>query len=156
MPTDVQIRRAAAVESDRVADLMWRVRRQSAVRGSIPPSEHPLMDMRTWMSLLMRADHDVWVAVDDGRYVGLLILSEPDWLEHLYLDESHTGQGLGGRLVDLAKQELGGTVQLWTFQSNQGACRFYERHGFVAVEQTDGDNEEGEPDVRYVYEPEQA
>jgi len=24
-----------------------------------------------------------------------------------------------------------------------------ERHGFVAVEQTDGDNEEGAPDVRY-------
>ena len=29
--------------------------------------------------------------------------------------------------------------------------RFYERHGFTAVEWTDGDNEEGEPDVRMVW-----
>ena len=77
--------------------------------------------MRTWMSRVVFDGHEVWVAVDAGRYVGLLIVSRPDWLEHLYIDESHTGQGLGGRLVDLAKQELGGAVQLWTFQSNQGA-----------------------------------
>jgi hypothetical protein len=29
------------------------------------------------------------------------------------------------------------------------ARRFYERHGFVAEATTDGDNEEGAPDVRY-------
>jgi GNAT superfamily N-acetyltransferase len=155
VPTDgIEVRRAAPAESDRVADLMWRVREQSAVRGSIPPSEHPLMDMRTWMSRLMRTgDHDVWVALDQRRFVGVLVLSEPDWLEHLYVDETHTGRGLGSRLVALAKAELGGPVQLWTFQSNTGARRFYERHGFVAVEETDGDNEEGEPDVRYLFSP---
>ena len=27
--------------------------------------------------------------------------------------------------------------------------RFYERHGFTAVAATNGDNEEGAPDVRY-------
>ena len=43
--------------------------------------------------------------------------------------------------------------QLWTFQSNHGARRFYERHGFVAVQHTDGDNEEGAPDVRYEWRP---
>lgn len=152
MPTDdVDVRRARAEESDRVADLMWRVREQCAARGSIPPSIHPLTDMRTWMSRVVFDGQEVWVAVDAGRYVGLLIVSRPDWLEHLYIDESHTGLGLGGRLVELAKQELGGDVQLWTFQSNQGARRFYERHGFVAVQTTDGDNEEGQPDVRYVF-----
>jgi hypothetical protein len=41
-------------------------------------------------------------------------------------------------------------VRLWCFQANSGARRFYERHGFVAVEFTDGhDNEEGCPDVLY-------
>jgi hypothetical protein len=43
---------------------------------------------------------------------------------------------------------------LWTFQANAPARRFYERHGFGAVEFGDGSgNEEGEPDVRYVWEP---
>jgi GNAT superfamily N-acetyltransferase len=154
MPTDVPlIRPAAAVESDRVADLMWRVRAQSAAVRSIAPSVHPLMDMRTWMSRVVFAQQEVWVAVDDGAYVGLLVLGRPDWLEHLYIDASHTGRGLGAQFVDLAKKELGGPVQLWTFQSNLGARRFYERHGFVAVETTDGDNEEGQPDVRYRFTP---
>ena len=44
-------------------------------------------------------------------------------------------------------------MQLWAFQSNTGALRFYERHGFVAVEETDGDNEERAPDVRMVWRP---
>ena len=43
---------------------------------------------------------------------------------------------------------------LWTFQKNEGARRFYERHGFDAVELTDGSgNMEREPDVRYAWRP---
>jgi hypothetical protein len=41
---------------------------------------------------------------------------------------------------------------LWTFVTNTGARRFYERHGFVAVETTDGShNEEAAPDIRFVW-----
>jgi hypothetical protein len=43
-------------------------------------------------------------------------------------------------------------LQLWTFQINRRAQQFYERHGFAAVEWTDGSaNEEREPDVRYMW-----
>ena len=48
-------------------------------------------------------------------------------------------------MIELAKQELEGPIQLWTFQSNAGARRFYARHGFAEVEQTNGDNEEQAP-----------
>ncbi len=42
--------------------------------------------------------------------------------------------------------------ELWTFQTNLPARRFYERHGFIAVRWTDGaSNEERAPDVRYVW-----
>src|SRR5262245_50343897 len=133
MPTESpSIRRAVSAESDRVADLVFRVRERNV--GSIPPGLHPLHDMRTWMSRVVFPRDEVWVAVDDGRIVATLILGRPDWIEHLYIDASHTGRGLGSRLVDLAKSELGGPIQLWTFESNAGARRFYERHGFVAVE----------------------
>lgn len=30
---------------------------------------------------------------------------------------------------------------------------FYERHGFVEVRRTPGDNEEGEPDILYRWQP---
>lgn len=153
-PTDeITVRRAVPADSDRLADLVWRVRRQSAETGSIPPSLHLPHDLRTWMNQRVLPRQEVWVALDEDRYVGVLVLARPDRLEHIYVDASHTGHGLGSRLVGLAKRELGGDVQLWTFQSNHGAQRFYEQHGFVAVETTDGDNEEGEPDVRYLFRP---
>ena len=39
-------------------------------------------------------------------------------------------------------------LQLWVFQRNVGARRFYERHGFTLTELTDGSrNEEREPDA---------
>jgi hypothetical protein len=63
-----------------------------------------------------------------------------------------TGIGLGARLVDLAKSRRPAGLQLWRFVTNIGARRFYERHGFVVAEVTDGSgNEENEPDVRFIW-----
>jgi ribosomal protein S18 acetylase RimI-like enzyme len=148
---DLALRRAEAVEAESAADLMWRVREQSL--GAIPPSVHPLDDMRRWMRDIVFASFDVWVADAGDEIVGLMVLGRPDWIEHLYIDNRFTGAGLGSRLVALAKQELPEGIQLWTFQSNVGARRFYERHGFVPVQWTDGDNEEGAPDVRFEWRP---
>jgi GNAT superfamily N-acetyltransferase len=71
------------------------------------------------------------------------------WLAHLYVEPEWTGRGLGSRLVNLAKELHPNGLDLWTFQSNVGARHFYERHGFAALETTDGANEEGAPDVHY-------
>ena len=73
------------------------------------------------------------------------------WVEQLYLRGPWTGRGIGSRLIALAKARSPAGLQLWTFQVNAGARRFYERHGFVAAEMTDGDNQEGQPDVRYAW-----
>ena len=65
---------------------------------------------------------------------------------------SLTGRGIGSALLAVAKRERPQGLRLWTFQSNTGAQRFYERHGFVEVRRTDGrDNEERAPDVLYAY-----
>ena len=61
------------------------------------------------------------------------------------------GQGVGTELLDIAKR-ASARLQLWTFQRNAQARRFYEARGFVLVEQTDGaGNEEKEPDARYLW-----
>jgi hypothetical protein len=42
--------------------------------------------------------------------------------------------------------------QLWTFQKNARARRFYEQRGFTAVRFTEGEgNIEKEPDVLYAW-----
>jgi hypothetical protein len=55
----------------------------------------------------------------------------------------------GSQLLDIAKEHHPGGLDLWTFQANAGARRFYERHGLSPIATTDGDNEEAAPDVRY-------
>lgn len=75
-----------------------------------------------------------------------------EWLDQLYVDPDHTGSGVGSKLLEAAKSARNGGLQLWTFESNSRAQRFYERHGFVAIERTDGSgNEERAPDIRYVW-----
>ena len=64
----------------------------------------------------------------------------------LFVVEKARSNGLGKALLDRAKDKLS-AVSLWTFVANEGARRFYAREGFDEVLQTDGDNEEGLPDV---------
>ncbi len=151
LPSGVVIRRARTAEAARLTDVFISVRRENL--GAIPALVHDADSVRNWVATVLLAHQDVWVVEQDATVVGLLALQPPDRLEHLYLMRSATGQGIGSALLEVARRELGGAVQLWTFQSNSGARRFYERHGFRVVEMTDGDNEEGAPDVRYLWDP---
>jgi GNAT superfamily N-acetyltransferase len=77
-----------------------------------------------------------------------------DLLDHLYIAPAWTGRGIGGRFVALARTRRPGGLDLYTFQVNAGARRFYERHGFRPVDFDDGGrNEERQPDVRYRWRP---
>ena len=52
--------------------------------------------------------------------------------------------------IGLAVSLLGEFIQLWCFADNLRARAFYEKHGFVAVEFTEGaGNEEKTPDTLY-------
>ncbi|WP_235883395.1 GNAT family N-acetyltransferase [Saccharopolyspora elongata] len=110
-------------------------------------------EVRSWFSHVVVPQHECWVAVAAGSVVGLLVLDGAE-LDQLYLEPSWRGRGLGDRFADLAKRRRPGGLDLWTFQVNAPAQRFYERHGFVEVERTDGRrNEEREPDIRYAWRP---
>ncbi len=69
----------------------------------------------------------------------------------LYVCATTQGQGCGTALLDMMKSDMR-ALSLWTFQANEGAQRFYVRHGFTEAERTDGSgNDEGLPDIRYVW-----
>jgi len=87
-------------------------------------------------------------ALEEGVLLGFLAL-RADWVDQLYIAPGQQGRGIGSHLIAFAKA-VSPALQLWTFKRNAGARRFYEHHGFVAVQERDGsDNEEGEPDIRY-------
>jgi GNAT superfamily N-acetyltransferase len=140
------IRRGDSADARAAADLWLRARR--AALGAIPAPVHADEDVRGWFASHVVADCELWLALEDGELVGILVL-EDDWVDQLYVDPACTGRGIGARLLDVAKRERPGGLRLWTFASNDGARRFYERHGFVERDRTGGDNEEGAPDILY-------
>jgi len=143
----LEVRRATLDDARAVADVYLRARH--AAVPAIPPSVHDDDDVRHHFATVVLPAREVWVAEDpDAGVVGLLVIRD-GWVDHLYLTPERTGQGLGARLLDLAKERRPDGLDLWAFQSNVGARSFYERHGFGAVRLTDGDNEEGAPDVLY-------
>jgi GNAT superfamily N-acetyltransferase len=148
-------RRAVDADASAVATVL--IESRDAAIGAIPPRVHDDADIRGWVAARLLPDCEVWVVDDDadaGADAGLsavLVLAQ-DWIDQLYVAPRWWGQGLGGQLVALAKRRRPDGLQLWTFVSNEGAQRFYRRHGFVEAERTDGSgNEEGAPDIRFVW-----
>jgi len=114
----------------------------------VPRLHTPEEDRRFLASLIETTE--LWVAEDDGgRVIGFVSLSG-DLLGHLYVHPR--GRGTGAALLAHAKGLRPGGFELWVFQRNEGARRFYERHGLRLVELTDGSgSEEREPDARYAW-----
>ena len=123
------------------------------------------VDATAWMPRVHDADdvvrhyrehvfaHDaVTVAERRGKVVGFLALADGQ-VDALYLDEGARGQGVGAALVGAAKAASPDGLTLWTFVANEGARRFYRREGFVELRRTEGENEEGLPDVLLGWRP---
>ena len=104
--------------------------------------------------LITREQDELWVAEEAGRVVGFADLRD-EWLAHIAIEPEWQGRGLGTRLFEIAKRERPEGFRWWVFQKNDGARRFYERHGGRLVKVTDGaDNMEREPDALYEWKPE--
>ena len=93
----------------------------------------------------------VWGAEQRGALVGIIAFRR-DWVEQLYVLPDLQRRGVGRALLRVAQNAFP-LLDLWTFQRNLPARRFYEASGFVALRETDGSgNEEQEPDVLYRWE----
>ncbi len=87
----------------------------------------------------------------DGRTAGFLARDGAE-ISCLYLAPFARSQGIGSQLLTRAKADTS-RLELWTFQANPGARRFYARHGFAEAIMTDGQgNDEKLPDVRMIWE----
>jgi len=71
------------------------------------------------------------------------------WVNCLYLTKGARRQGFAKLLLDHAARLHPEGLHLWTFAANEGAIRFYQREGFSEVKRTDGDNDEGLPDIQF-------
>jgi len=94
----------------------------------------------------------VTLAEDATGIVSFLALRGEE-VRLLYTRPDRIGAGAGALLIEHAKAEGARALELWCFQANTRARRFYEARGFRAMRFTDGaGNEEKAPDVLYRWE----
>ena len=149
-PGDVTIRQAVAADATAVADVYLA----SFHATYAFPLAHTDDQVRAWIRETVIGGGGTWVAVDaDGAPVAMMVVTRGE-LDQLYIRPDRLGEGIGRRLLDHAKEQSPAGLRLYTFQVNERARRFYERNGFIAEWFGDGSaNEEGQPDVRYVWRP---
>ncbi len=149
MPTtDLRLRPATRDDLAAVSEIHLAARAKAV--PAMPPLVHTPDEVRSFHASLDLEEQTMWVAETD-RVIAYSEL-KGDWLDDLYVHPAHQGEGIGAALLDVAKAGRPDGFCLWVFESNRGARRFYERHGLVALEATDGSgNEERAPDVRMAW-----
>lgn len=110
----------------------------SAETDWVPTLEDLAQTIRFWGDKF--AQMPAWVAVADGRVVGVCLRDE-DNIGALYVARQARGQGVGKRLLDLAKEERD-WITVWAYELNTRARRFYRREGLVEI----GREDETQPD----------
>ena len=144
-----EIRLAAASDAQDLACI-----HRAAIDAAMPwlPRLHTPDEDLAFFAQRVLQEESVLVAEMGGSICGFISFA-PGWVNHLYIAPDKTGHGLGSALLARA-MSANSTLQLWTFQDNHKARRFYAGHGFREVELTDGRrNEERTPDVRMEWGP---
>ena len=145
----MELRRAGPDDAEAVCDVY--VRSRASAGAAIPPEVHTRDQVAAFVTHVIVATRETWLAWDGDRPAGVVVL-DGDELDWLYVAPEQQGRGVGSALVRHAMACRPDGLALWTFVSNAPARGFYEAHGFRAVRETDGArNEEGAPDVRYVW-----
>jgi ribosomal protein S18 acetylase RimI-like enzyme len=109
---------------------------------------HTLQEDRAFFQRLFQTN-ELWGAFDDAGMIGIIAFRAAGSTNSTCF-RGRSDAGSAARCC--ASPKAGSHVSLWTFQRNAPTRRFYERTGFVLIEETDGTrNDEKEPDALYVW-----
>lgn len=130
IPDDITIVEYAP-EHARELVLMWRESFERAA-GVIDP--HPIDEQIEYLVQKVVPENRVRVVISKAtsEIIGFMA-STPEMISQLYIHREHQGRGIGSMLVQMAKDNSGGRLRLYTFKSNKGAQNFYERQGFKVI-----------------------
>jgi RimJ/RimL family protein N-acetyltransferase len=115
------LRRVTASDADAIADLYSASFRLL----TFLPTLHTTDEYRWFIANVILTECEVTVAGEETRIAAFLALKggevrRPDRI----------GMGAGTQLIDAAKASGIGALELWCFQANERARRFYEARGF--------------------------
>jgi GNAT superfamily N-acetyltransferase len=140
-----KLRRASIADADAIAAVFS----PSFRLLTFLPVLHTVEEDRSFIENVILRDCEVTLAEDESGVVAFLA-REGEEAHLLYVHPDRVGTGAGTQLIEAAKASGVAALDLWCFQANARARRFYVALGFRAVRFTDGaHNEEKTPDVRY-------
>ena len=111
---------------------LLRLWREAFEFGNGVTDPHPLSEQREYFFAHVLPQHRVTLAVLESQLVGFVAASEQS-VSQLHVRVGLHRQGIGSALLALSKERSTGSLWLNTFTQNVRACRFDEKHGFVAV-----------------------
>jgi GNAT superfamily N-acetyltransferase len=142
------LRPATSSDADAITSVHWASFRLL----TFLPMLHTIEENRGFITNVILKECEVTVAEDESGIVAFLA-GRGEEIRLLYTRPDRIGMGAGTQLIDAAKATGIGALELWCFQANERARRFYEARGFHAIRFTDGaQNEEQMPDIRYRWE----
>jgi GNAT superfamily N-acetyltransferase len=109
-----------------------------AYRGVIPEDRwhEPYMSAAE-LQAEVAAGVEFWGYEDGGELVGVMGIQpvqDVTLIRHAYVAPGTQGRGIGGALLAALEDRGSGRLLVGTWRAASWAIRFYERHGFVAVD----------------------
>ena len=128
-----RLRHATDQDADAIAELFFASYRLL----TFLPMLHPIEGYRRFVAGVLLKECVVTVIEDDTGIISFLALQGEE-IRQLYTRPDRIGRGAGTELIEAAKSSGVAVLELWCFQANARARRFYEGRGFRAICFTDG------------------
>jgi putative acetyltransferase len=122
----VNVRAARAEDVSTLAAIAERSYR-AAFAGILEPDVLASRNAEFFAERFVSSWERMLVALLDGKPAGFLLMTEGH-IDMLFMDPDAGGKGGGAMLLE--KAEALGAKSLECFRDNEGARRFYERHGW--------------------------
>jgi ribosomal protein S18 acetylase RimI-like enzyme len=150
MDTDLVIRPFAVPDFDELTEVWHNVNR-SAYPYVAAHQRYTLDEARAFFQTSVLPSNRLWVASLGTSIVGFIAV-DATHINQLAVDVNHQHRGIGSALLRYLLATTEGPWRLFTYQRNESARRFYERHGFCVVRFGTSPPPENEPDVEYLLE----
>jgi ribosomal protein S18 acetylase RimI-like enzyme len=123
---------------------MWRESKEQAIGQK---EIHSFEDHVDFINHRLPGQFRIDIAILDEKVVGMIAYNKNE-ISQLYIHVGYQGIGIGEALLNKAKEHSSERLTLYTFDINQKAQRFYEKHGFIIIGRGN-ENEENLPDIQY-------
>ena len=146
----VRLARARLEDAPAIARIHLAAR--AAAGGAFPPPVHADEEYLPHLLADVLPSSEVWLAHVADEPAGFLAL-DGQLLSDLCVAPAAQGSGVGSALLDHAKHRRPDGLALRVFATNRPALAFSAARGFHVVGGSDGDDEEGAPDLLLRWSP---